>query len=42
MVDTRGVDHGTVSYLEKIELLDQNLLSAHTVWVNEDEVMILV
>ncbi|KAI5679410.1 hypothetical protein M9H77_10360 [Catharanthus roseus] len=41
VVDTRGVDHGTVSYLEKIKLLDQNLLSAHTVWVNEDEVNFL-
>lgn len=42
VVDTRGVDHGTVSYLERIKLLDENLLAAHTVWINKDEVIFLV
>jgi hypothetical protein len=38
VMDTRKVDHGTVTYLEKIEFLQNNLLSAHTVWVNSTEV----
>jgi hypothetical protein len=38
MMDTRKVDHGTVTYLQKIEFLQNNLLSAHTVWVNSAEV----
>ncbi|XP_016484776.1 uncharacterized protein LOC107805288 [Nicotiana tabacum] len=38
IVETRGVDHGTVTYLEKIKFLQNNLLAAHTVWVNEEEV----
>ncbi|KAJ8529150.1 hypothetical protein K7X08_035985 [Anisodus acutangulus] len=38
IVETRGVDHGTVTYLEKIKFLQNNLLAAHTVWVNEKEV----
>ncbi|KAL3511476.1 hypothetical protein ACH5RR_030877 [Cinchona calisaya] len=38
VANTRGVDQGTVAYLEKIEFLDDNLLAAHTVWVNQDEV----
>ncbi|XP_051122648.1 uncharacterized protein LOC127245676 [Andrographis paniculata] len=41
VVDRQGVDHGTVTYLEKIELLQSNLLAAHTVWVNEHEVSLL-
>lgn len=36
--DTRGVDHGTVTYLEKIEFLQENLLAAHSVWVNGTEI----
>ncbi|KAK8969908.1 hypothetical protein KSP40_PGU006158 [Platanthera guangdongensis] len=40
-MDTRKVDNGTVSYLEKIGLLGSNLLAAHSVWVNEDEVSII-
>lgn len=36
--DSRKVDHGTVTYLEKIELLQSNLLAAHTVWVNNTEI----
>ncbi|KAE8023731.1 hypothetical protein FH972_009399 [Carpinus fangiana] len=38
MMDTRKVDHGTVTYLQKIEFLQNNLLSAHTVWVNSAEI----
>ncbi|KAI3467761.1 hypothetical protein Pfo_024424 [Paulownia fortunei] len=41
VVERQGVDHGTVTYLEKIKLLQHNLLAAHTVWVNEDEVGLL-
>ncbi|KAK4402605.1 5-methylthioadenosine/S-adenosylhomocysteine deaminase [Sesamum angolense] len=37
VVERRGVDHGTVTYLEKIKLLQSNLLAAHTVWVDENE-----
>ncbi|XP_059656614.1 uncharacterized protein LOC132303396 [Cornus florida] len=38
VMDSRKVDHGTVSYLEKIKLLRGNLLAAHTVWVNKTEI----
>lgn len=38
VMDTRKVDHGTVTFLDKIEFLQNNLLSAHTVWVNHTEV----
>lgn len=38
MINERKVDHGTVTYLEKIQFLGKNLLSAHTVWVNDNEV----
>ncbi|KAL0364362.1 UNVERIFIED_CONTAM: 5-methylthioadenosine/S-adenosylhomocysteine deaminase [Sesamum angustifolium] len=41
VVERRGVDHGTVTYLEKIKLLQSNLLAAHTVWVDENEVGLL-
>lgn len=41
MIETRKADHGTVTYLEKIGLLQSNLLAAHTVWVNDTEVSIL-
>ncbi|PIN05331.1 hypothetical protein CDL12_22128 [Handroanthus impetiginosus] len=41
VVERHGVDHGTVTYLEKIQLLQSNLLAAHTVWVNEDEIGLL-
>ncbi|XP_021995418.1 5-methylthioadenosine/S-adenosylhomocysteine deaminase [Helianthus annuus] len=37
-MQTREVDHGTVTYLEKVGFLSSNLLSAHTVWVNENEI----
>lgn len=42
MVEKRKADHGTVTYLEKIELLQNNLLAAHTVWVNNAEVSFLL
>lgn len=38
MTDMRKVDHGTVTHLEQIEFLQNNLLAAHTVWVNASEV----
>ncbi len=38
MMDTRKSNHGTVTHLEKIEFLQNNLLAAHTVWVNNTEV----
>jgi hypothetical protein len=38
VMDTRKVVHGTVTYLEKIEFLQNTLLAAHTVWVNSNEV----
>lgn len=38
VVSTRGVQHGTVTYLEKIGLLRQNLLAAHSVWVDKNEI----
>ncbi|PKA64641.1 guanine deaminase [Apostasia shenzhenica] len=38
VMDTRKVDHGTVSYLDKLGLLRSNLLAAHSVWVNDDEI----
>ncbi|KAH6824864.1 hypothetical protein C2S53_013857 [Perilla frutescens var. hirtella] len=41
VVERNGVDHGTVTYLDKIKLLQNNLLAAHTVWVNEHEVGLL-
>ncbi|KAL0905582.1 hypothetical protein M5K25_024013 [Dendrobium thyrsiflorum] len=41
VMDTRQVDHGTLSYLETIGLLGSNLLAAHSVWVNEDEIGLL-
>ncbi|GJN35005.1 hypothetical protein PR202_gb23726 [Eleusine coracana subsp. coracana] len=38
IVRTKGVDHGTVTYLEKIDFLRSNLLAAHSVWLNEPEI----
>ncbi|XP_058093055.1 uncharacterized protein LOC131239385 isoform X2 [Magnolia sinica] len=35
---TREVNHGTVAYLEKIGLLQSNLLAVHSVWVNDAEI----
>lgn len=39
VMNERKVDHGTVTYLEEIQFLRNNLLSAHTVWVNDNELM---
>ncbi|XP_060969257.1 uncharacterized protein LOC115714767 isoform X2 [Cannabis sativa] len=41
VVEKRKANHGTVSYLEKIGLLQNNLLAAHTVWVNNEEIEFL-
>uniref|UniRef100_A0A9I9DFR5 Amidohydrolase-related domain-containing protein n=1 Tax=Cucumis melo TaxID=3656 RepID=A0A9I9DFR5_CUCME len=41
VINERKVDHGTVTYLEKIQFLGKNLLSAHTVWVNDNEISFL-
>ncbi|XP_021723049.1 uncharacterized protein LOC110690507 isoform X2 [Chenopodium quinoa] len=38
VVDTRKVDHGTVTHLKKIDFLQSNLLAAHSVWVNDNEI----
>ncbi|XP_057486380.1 uncharacterized protein LOC130772511 isoform X2 [Actinidia eriantha] len=38
VMNTRKVEHGTVTYLEKIELLQSNLLAAHSVWVDDAEI----
>lgn len=38
VMDTRKANHGTVTHLEKIEFLQNNLLAAHTVWVNNTEI----
>ncbi|CAA6659986.1 unnamed protein product [Spirodela intermedia] len=35
---TTDVDHGTVTYLEKIGFLQSNLLAAHSVWVSDTEI----
>ncbi|KAM3254812.1 hypothetical protein ACQJBY_048340 [Aegilops geniculata] len=34
----KKIDHGTVTYLEKIDFLRNNLLAAHSVWLNESEI----
>ncbi|KAG7018447.1 dadD [Cucurbita argyrosperma subsp. argyrosperma] len=41
VMNERNVDHGTVTYLDKIQFLGNNLLSAHTVWVNDNEISFL-
>ncbi|KAM7258694.1 hypothetical protein ACFE04_014435 [Oxalis oulophora] len=41
VMNSRKVDHGTVTYLDKIDFLDSNLLAAHTVWVDESEINFL-
>ncbi|KMZ60430.1 5-methylthioadenosine/S-adenosylhomocysteine deaminase [Zostera marina] len=38
VMKTREVNHGTVTHLQKLGLLRDNLLAAHTVWVNETEI----
>eukprot|EP00250_Pteridium_aquilinum_P010451 c19398_g1_i1 orf=295-1692(-) len=39
--ETRNIEHGTVTYLNKIGLLGHNLLAAHSVWVNPNEVNLM-
>ncbi|XP_024388472.1 uncharacterized protein [Physcomitrium patens] len=38
---TREVDHGTVTHLENIGVLGENLLAAHSVWVSSSEVKMM-
>lgn len=38
---TRSIDKGTVTYLNKIGLLGDNLLAAHSVWVDSSEVQLM-
>ncbi|KAG5520584.1 hypothetical protein RHGRI_033236 [Rhododendron griersonianum] len=38
VMNTREAEHGTVTYLEKIQFLQNNLLAAHSVWVNDTEI----
>ncbi|XP_048430704.1 5-methylthioadenosine/S-adenosylhomocysteine deaminase-like [Pyrus x bretschneideri] len=38
VTETRKVDHGTVTHLESIQFLQNNLLAAHTVWVNPSQI----
>jgi len=38
VVSTRAVNHGTVTYLDKIGFLGENLLAAHSVWINDKEI----
>lgn len=39
--ETRNIEHGTVTYLNKVGLLGSNLLAAHSVWVNPTEVELM-
>lgn len=41
VMGTRKVDHGTVTFLDKIDFLRENMLAAHTVWVNDSEIDLL-
>ncbi|KAK9707591.1 hypothetical protein RND81_07G207100 [Saponaria officinalis] len=38
VLHTRNVDHGTVTFLDKIGFLRSNLLAAHCVWIDDDEI----
>ncbi|KAB2043521.1 hypothetical protein ES319_D01G023000v1 [Gossypium barbadense] len=38
VMETRKVDHGTVTFLDKIDFLQENLLAAHTVCINDTEI----
>ncbi|XP_065009285.1 uncharacterized protein LOC135639457 isoform X1 [Musa acuminata AAA Group] len=42
VMNTRKINHGTVTYLEKIGLLRSNLLAAHSVWINEEEFLLQI
>ncbi|KAK8467260.1 hypothetical protein PHAVU_007G001000 [Phaseolus vulgaris] len=39
--DVHKVDHGTVTYLDKIDFLQSNLLAAHSVWIDNNEISLL-
>ncbi|TKY50528.1 5'-deoxyadenosine deaminase [Spatholobus suberectus] len=41
VVDVHKIDHGTVTYLEKIDFLQNNLLAAHSVWIDNNEISLL-
>ncbi|XP_078434811.1 uncharacterized protein LOC144705848 [Wolffia australiana] len=41
VMSTRGVEYGTVTYLEKMGLLRCNLLAAHSVWITDAEIRLL-
>ncbi|KAH9329434.1 hypothetical protein KI387_001542, partial [Taxus chinensis] len=41
VASTHAVDQGTVTYLENIGFLGENLLAAHSVWINNAEVELL-
>ena len=38
VADVHKVNHGTVTYLDKIAFLQNNLLAVHSVWVDDNEV----
>lgn len=39
--DVHKIDHGTVTYLDKIGFLQYNLLAAHSVWIDNNEISLL-
>ncbi|KAL2323801.1 hypothetical protein Fmac_022859 [Flemingia macrophylla] len=41
VMDAHKVDHGTVTYLAKIDFLRNNLLAAHSVWIDNNEISLL-
>ncbi|XP_061364183.1 uncharacterized protein LOC133307651 isoform X4 [Gastrolobium bilobum] len=41
VMDIHKINHGTVTYLEKIDFLQNNLLAAHSVWVDNNEISLL-
>ncbi|KAG4919971.1 hypothetical protein GLYMA_20G249400v4 [Glycine max] len=41
VMDVHKIDHGTVTYLDKINFLQNNLLAAHSVWIDNNEISLL-
>ncbi|OIW06917.1 hypothetical protein TanjilG_19566 [Lupinus angustifolius] len=41
VMDVHKVNHGTVTYLDKIDFLQSNLLAAHSVWIDNNEISLL-
>ncbi|XP_004497427.1 uncharacterized protein [Cicer arietinum] len=41
VMDVHKINHGTVTYLDKIHFLQNNLLAAHSVWVDHNEISLL-